>query len=117
MGGVGGVSFVTGLALIGVAVSKRSDVRALSAETNHSCIVHDPAPQGLCAQLASEAARVDALGNGGIAAMVIAGAAGVGAIAYLRWPIARPDAPAGPGVQVSPLASANGSGVVLSGSF
>ena len=117
MGGVGGAALVTGSVLLGLAVSKRSNVMSLAAQTNHSCVVHAPAPQGLCAQLASEAGQADTLGNAGIVAMVVAGAAAAGVATYMLWPTSQRDARTGRGVRVVPLASVNGGGVILSGSF
>jgi hypothetical protein len=117
MGGVGGAALVTGAVLLGLGVSKRSDFLSLGAQTNHTCVVHAPAPQGVCAQLASEATQADTLGNGGIVALVVAGAAAVGVITYMLWPTSRRDAGSGRSIRVVPLASVNGGGVVLSGSF
>jgi hypothetical protein len=117
MGGIGGAALITGSVLIGLGVSNRSNAKSLSAQTNHSCIVHDPAPQGLCAQLASAATRADTLGNGGIVALVIAGAAAVGVTTYMLWPGPRLKATAGSRLQLLPTASVHGGGVTLSSPF
>lgn len=117
MGGIGGVVAVTGAVLMGLGASKRSDARSLAVQTSHSCVVHDPAPQGACAQLASEATQADRLWNGGLVAFAVAGAAAVGATAYALWPAPRRDAGSARSLRVVPLASANGGGVVFSGSF
>jgi hypothetical protein len=117
MGSVGGVALVTGAVLLGLGEAKRSDVNALVAQTDHSCVVNAPAPQGACAQLASAATKADTLGNGGIVALVVAGAAAVGVTTYMLWPTSQRDAGSGRGLQVVPLASANGGGVLLFGSF
>jgi PEGA domain len=117
MGGVGGAALVTGVVLLGLGVSKRSDFFSLGAQTNHTCVVHAPAPQGACAQLASEATQADTLGNGGIVALVVTGAAAIGVTTYMLWPTSRREAGSGRSLRVAPLASVNGGGVLLSGSF
>jgi hypothetical protein len=117
MGGIGGVAAVTGAVLVGLGVSKRSDARSLGVQTNHSCVVNDPAPQGPCAQLASVATQADRFGNGGIVAFVVAGAAAVGATTYMLWPTSRRGSASGRSVLAVPLVSTNGGGLVVSGSF
>jgi hypothetical protein len=112
MGSLGGAAAVTGVVMIGLAESKHSDAVTLSAQTHHACPVHASAPQGLCAQLASAATLGDTLGNGGIVALVVAGAAAVGVGTYLLWPPALELR-----VHVKPNVSMNGGSVMLYGDF
>jgi tetratricopeptide (TPR) repeat protein len=112
MGSLGGAAAVTGVVMIGLAESKHSDAVSLSAQTHHACPVHASAPQGLCAQLASAATLGDTLGNGGIVALVVAGAAAVGVGTYLLWPPALELR-----VHVKPNVSMNGGSVMLYGDF
>jgi hypothetical protein len=117
MGSVGGAALLGGVVLMGVAESKRSEMASLTADTKHSCVVGDPAPQGACAKLASVASNAKRLGDIGIGGAVIGGLAAAGVVTYLLWPEPRGEAGPVHAVRVLPVAMAGGGGLVVWGSF
>jgi hypothetical protein len=117
LGSVGGAALVAGVALIGVAESKRSQMASLTVTTQHACVAGNPSPQGACATLASAASNADRLGDIGVASMVVAGVAAAGVATYLLWPAPRRETGAAPVVRVLPVVGANGGGVFFAGSF
>lgn len=89
MGAAGGLSLVTGIALIAVGVSKRGDARALNAsivEAGNSCVEGAGNYDARCAALNDTALQAGTFRNTGVGMMVAAGALGTGALVYLLWP-------------------------------
>jgi hypothetical protein len=116
-GSVGGAALVGGVALIGLAESKRSEMASLTVATQHMCVAGAPSPQGNCATLASVASNADRLGDLGVGGLVVAGVAAAGLATYLLWPVPRREAGAVQVVRVVPVVGAGSGGVFVTGSF
>ena len=117
VGGVGVAALGLGASFIVIAESNRSTAKTLSNETNHSCPVSDPAPQGKCNELATVAATEDTFGNIGIVSLAVAGAAAIGVATYLLWPASHDEPTSARTVRVLPTASTSGGGLFVIGSF
>lgn len=117
LGSVGGAAVVAGSVLLGLAAAKRSQVGSLATESNHTCVVHNSAPQGICAQLASAVTQYSTLGDAGLGALVVGGAAAVAATTYMLWPTPRPGAGAERAIRVVPVVRADGATIFFTGTF
>lgn len=117
LGGAGVAVLVVGASFLGIAESKRSEAKTLTLETNHSCRVSDPAPQGKCKDLTSVASSGDTFGNVGIAALAVGATAFAGGVAYWFLSAPRDETPSGPTLKVLPTASTTGGGVFVVGTF
>jgi hypothetical protein len=117
VGGFGAVALGVGASFVAIAESNKATAKTLSAETNHSCPVSDPAPQGKCKELVSVAKTEDTFGNIGIVSLAVAGAAAVGVATYLLWPATHDEPTSARTVRVLPTANASGGGLFVIGSF
>jgi tetratricopeptide (TPR) repeat protein len=112
LGGVGVVGVILGAALVGAAEGKKSDAFKLHDEIGSPAgCAADPVK---CKTLQDTTRAADGLGNGGVAAFVFGGVAGVAAAAYLLVPGRKPSKA---GVSVTPSVGFGTGGVIVSGSF
>ncbi|MEZ4306589.1 MAG: hypothetical protein R3F14_00865 [Polyangiaceae bacterium] len=116
VGGVGLVGIILGGVLIGTAEGKKSEAIQLHDELG--------SPEGCaanptkCQSLRDATAAADAFGNGGVAAFVLGGVAGLAAAGYMLIPSRTSKAaPRSGKVSLVPVATPTAGGFVLSGSF
>ncbi len=112
LGGVGLVGIVIGAALVGTAEGKKGEAQKLHDEIGSvdGCKA-DPVK---CKALRDASNTTDALGNGGVAALVFGGLAGVAAGAYLLVPSRKATKA---GFTLTPVISAGAGGVLVTGAF
>lgn len=111
LGGIGVVGIVIGAALVGTAEGKKSEAQKLHDEIGSAAgCKADPTK---CKALRDASSTTDALGNGGVAALVFGGLAGVAAGAYLLVPSRKPKT----SVALTPVISPGEGGVLVTGTF
>lgn len=126
IGGVGAAGLIVGFALIGAAEGKKGEAFKLHDElgSDAGCAA-DPVK---CQALRDATGQADALGNGGVAAVVIGVLAGGAAAGYMLFPSRKPapagapakekaPAPAPVKAALLPVIGPNTGGLLLSGSF
>jgi tetratricopeptide (TPR) repeat protein len=115
-GAVAALAAGTGITLVALAEGQRHSAQALHdtiSGAGASCAVTSTR----CGDLHAATSKADALGNTGIAAFALAGAAAAGTAGYLLWPRIKPVASKWFDVRPSVGIAPGGGGVALSGSF
>ena len=121
MAGVGVVGVAIGAGLVGAAEGKKSEALKLSQDIGS--VEGCQKDAAACQKLRDTTAATDAMGNGGVAALVFGGLFGAASVAYLLIP-SRKSAPSKrePSrkkgtITALPVIGASTGGVILSGSF
>lgn len=121
MAGVGVVGIAIGAGLVGAAEGKKSEALVLNKEIGS--VEGCQKDAAACQKLRDTTAGTDALGNGGVAALVFGGLFGAVSVAYLlipsrkSTPSKRAPAPKKGTITALPVIGASTGGVLLSGSF
>lgn len=112
VGGVGVVGVIIGAALVGTAEGRKSEGLKLHDDLGDEAgCAANPVD---CKSMRDHFAAADAMGNGGIAAFVLGGLAGVGAAGYMLIPSRKPQTGK---VAILPVAGPSTGGLLFSGSF